>query len=471
LNERIYSPYQLLERGRGSHGHTVIRAAGHYYQRVLDLSLERVNADNDLKQKANYYELPFRLHPKARRVAIVGSGTGNDVAAALRRGVAHVDAIDIDPAIIRIGKVYHPEQPYQDHRVNSIVNDARSFLRGEGKNSYDMIIYGLLDSHTLLSQSSNVRLDSFVYTVEGFREARDRLLDDGVVSLSFCVISPEIGRKIYLMMEEAFEGKPPVCIKANYDGSVIFAQSKAGNLALDPVLLRETGFKDVTSIYADSKIKADISTDDWPFFYMPQRVYPLSYVWVFVLIGSISVILFSNFTRQRPHFNHAAFFMMGAGFMLVETKAITELGLMLGNTWQIIGIVIIGVLTMAYLANLFVMKIGLKTPLVPFILLLASLGLGLSIAKASSMPATLLGQIAAVVVLTCPMFFAGIAFSSLLARTANISGALAMNLLGAMLGGLLEYNSMYFGFQFLYVIAMTLYAGALISDWFIRRAA
>jgi hypothetical protein len=205
LNERIYSPYQLLERGRGSHGHTVIRAAGHYYQRVLDLSLERVNADNDLKQKANYYELPFRLHPKARRVAIVGSGTGNDVAAALRRGVAHVDAIDIDPAIIRIGKVYHPEQPYQDHRVNSIVNDARSFLRGEGKNSYDMIIYGLLDSHTLLSQSSNVRLDSFVYTVEGFREARDRLLDDGVVSLSFCVISPEIGRKIYLMMEEASE--------------------------------------------------------------------------------------------------------------------------------------------------------------------------------------------------------------------------------------------------------------------------
>ncbi len=32
-----------------------------------------------------------------------------------------------------------------------------------------------------------------------------------------------------------------------------------------------------------------------------------------------------------------------------------------------------------------------------------------------------------------------------------------------MCGGLLEYNSMYFGFQFLYWIAIALYAAALIS--------
>ena len=72
-----------------------------------------------------------------------------------------------------------------------------------------------------------MRLDSFVYTVEGLREARARLRGDGVVSLSFAVLS-KLGRKIYLMMQQAFDGHPPVCVYARYDGSVIFLQSKDG---------------------------------------------------------------------------------------------------------------------------------------------------------------------------------------------------------------------------------------------------
>jgi len=53
-----------------------------------------------------------------------------------------------------------------------------------------MVVYGLLDSHTLLSHASSVRLDSFVYTVEGLREARARLNPDGILSLSFSVMNP-----------------------------------------------------------------------------------------------------------------------------------------------------------------------------------------------------------------------------------------------------------------------------------------
>ena len=46
---------------------------------------------------------------------------------------------------------------------------------------------------------------------------------------------------------------------------------------------------------------------------------------------------------------------------------------------------------------------------------------------------------------------------------------MALNLLGAMCGGLLEYNSMYFGFQFLYWLALALYALAALSG--LRRPA
>jgi hypothetical protein len=37
-----------------------------------------------------------------------------------------------------------------------------------------------------------------------------------------------------------------------------------------------------------------------------------------------------------------------------------------------------------------------------------------------------------------------------------------VSLLGAMAGGVLEYNSMYFGFQSLYWLALALYAAGLI---------
>jgi hypothetical protein len=61
-------------------------------------------------------------------------------------------------------------------------------------------------------------------------------------------------------------------------------------------------------------------------------------------------------------------------------------------------------------------------------------------------------------VLTVPLFFAGIIFSSLIGEARiNISTAFAYNLMGALFGGVMEYNSMYFGFAFLYLLALGFY--------------
>jgi hypothetical protein len=46
---------------------------------------------------------------------------------------------------------------------------------------------------------------------------------------------------------------------------------------------------------------------------------------------------------------------------------------------------------------------------------------------------------------------------------------MAMNLLGAICGGLLEYNSMYFGFRSLYAVAIVCYALAFVSNWALSR--
>ena len=475
--QRIYSPYQLLEVGHDAQGLMTISAAGHYYQRVHDLARSNRNVDSDprLNSIRNYYELPYWLFGHAPGyVAVVGAGTGNDVAAGLRNGARKIDAIEIDPAILMEGRHGHPERPYSDPRIHAVVSDARTFLRSS-REHYDMVVYGLLDSHTLLSHASSVRLDSFVYTVEGLREARQRLNPDGILSLSFSVMNPQLGRKIYLMLESAFDGRAPVCVRASYDGAVIFLEASNNNgkqLLLPPALLQKSGFEDVSSKFAGAMGSADVlpegsidvSTDDWPFFYMPRRVYPVSYLVMAGLVLALSLYIFSRFPNGRPQFGTAPFFFMGAGFMLIETKAITELGLVFGNSWQVIGIVIIAILVMAFLANFAVQRYGIGHSSITYLLLLLSLAIGWWIAHSGGLPSGWLGRIGLAVVLTSPMFFSGILFSTLLRSRGAISGMMAMNLLGAMCGGLLEYNSMYFGFRFLYILAAGLYAVAFLSE-------
>ncbi|MBZ5600923.1 MAG: hypothetical protein LAO79_01300 [Acidobacteriia bacterium] len=466
---RIYSPYQLLELGRSPDtGLTLIRAAGHYYQRIYDFAADSLTPR--LAKIRGYYDFPYKTHADPAEVAVVGAGTGNDVAAALRNGAGHVDAIEIDPAILLVGQNNHPEKPYSSPRVTAIVNDARSFLRTTSR-KYDLIVYGLLDSHTLLSQGSSVRLDSFVYTVEGLREARSRLKPDGVLSLSFAVMSDQIGRKIYLMMQEAFDGKPPFSVIApgRYDDSIIFLESNDDRWKLSPALLAESGFTDQTAKFADSSIKADVSTDDWPFFYMPQRVYPASYLIMVVLILVLSTFTAANFVRQKPQFSHASFFFLGVGFMLIETKGITELGLTFGNTWQVIGVVMAGILTMAFLGNCVVGWLKITQPFVPYLFLWISLAVGWFVSRSGGFASTSAGRIETVLLLTCPLLFSGMVFSALLSTKGAVSGMMAMNLLGAICGGLVEYNSMYFGFRALYAIAMGFYLLAFVSDLLANR--
>ena len=464
LWNRIYSPYQLLETGYSDNGLMLIRAAGRYYQRVQNLSRDAVNSGSNpkLQLARDYYDLPYRFHPGSNVVAIVGAGAGNDVAAALRSGARQVEAIEIDPAILLAGKTNHPERPYDDPRVRSVVNDARSFFRNT-LDHYDIVAYGLLDSHTLLSETSSVRLDSFVYTIEGLREARDKLKENGVLSLSFTVLSDSMGTKIFKMMREAFDGKDPVCIFAGYDGSFTFIQSKHGDLSIPSGLVSETRFMDVSDYFRNLNVQVDVSTDDWPFFYMPRRVYPTSYLVPLLLVVVISSIMYASFLPRRPQTSHLPFFFLGAGFMLVETKAITEMGLVFGNTWQVIGIAIASILVMAFLANAVVQRFRLSNPYVPYLFLIACIAGGWWIARVGGLPSTAFGRIATAVVLTCPLFFSGIVFSTLLSLEAGVCAAMSMNLLGAMLGGILEYNSMYFGFHFLYLLAVGLYAAAFLS--------
>ena len=359
----------------------------------------------------------------------------------------------------------HPEHPYEQPNVHAIVNDARAQLR-QTDEKYDLIVYGLLDSHTLLSSLTGVRLDSYIYTVEAFRDARARLKPGGMIYLSFAMIRGEIGRKLYLMLTEAFDGQPPLVIGSGYDGGAAFITGDHLDRAAMATRVPQ-GMRDDTEIVGGTDFVADKSTDDWPFFYMPVRAYPMSYA---VMVGALLILamlfvrgLMSEAGVSLAEFSWPCFFL-GAGFMLLETKAITELALFYGSTWVVVGVVITAILVMAFAANLLVTRVPRVNVMFVYGLLLAAIMARLFVHVPHSnerMIVTLL--------LTLPLFFAGMAFSSELSKVSSIGAAMGANLLGAMLGGCLEYNSMYFGYRSLYFLAAGLYALALITSIFPRR--
>jgi hypothetical protein len=184
-----------------------------------------------------------------------------------------------------------------------------------------------------------------------------------------------------------------------------------------------------------------------------------------LLIGLVCLALFSRTFpgALRPDLH---FWLLGAAFLLVEFKSVTEFALLFGTTWLVNALAITGVLTMSLAANLIVLwrrDINLRWV---YALLFASLALTyffplrLLIGLSSALRAVL-----SMVMLSLPLFFAGLIFGESMRRTGEASHPLASNLSGSFAGSVLEYGSLLWGIKSLYVIAAAVYGGALIAFW------
>jgi SAM-dependent methyltransferase len=464
--EQYFSPYQIialrLPKETDPSPTMSVRVNHCFYQHILDCSDKGGGADQENAEATAYYNLPYRLQDEPGDVLVVGAGTGNDVAAALRHQARSVTAVEIDPAILYLGRRLHPERVYQDPRTHAVVNDARSFLRQTDRR-FDTAIYGLLDSHTNLGAMTNVRLDSFVYTVQGFRDAVRRLKANGLLIVSYAVLDPQQGDKLYAMLQQACPEKTPRAFTSGAYGGTTFITGPG----LDSVPARVAGANEITERFIRSAAAAEVATDDWPFFYMQRRTYPASYaaMVLVLLVLSCAMVRRTVGTRQIFSLQGGVFFFLGAGFMLIETKSVTELGLVFGNTWSVIAVAVTGILLMVYLANQWVHWRGPVPHNTSFALLGGTLLLGLVVTRLAMVGlAVPFPKLLMPIILTLPLLFAGLIFSSELARGGAIGGALSANLFGAMLGGFLEYNSMYWGYSSLYPLGVVLYGLAFVCQ-------
>jgi hypothetical protein len=448
------------------------------YMFIFDLSYAQAEKYPGIfnRQDSPYYpyDLPFRLQPNPERVLIVGSGGGNDAAGAVRNNAGEIDAVEIDPVIAELGRTNHPEHPYQDLRVHLVVNDARSFLKRTDQ-KYNLIIFGLLDSHTLTSNFTNINLDSYVYTLESIRDAKSLLAPGGIIALCFQTGREWMGYKLYAMIEQVF-GRPPIIInnhsqsKIQGSGGTLFITGDldgvVNRIQKDPELSTRLAAKVIPPGEYRQKVmnaKFDVPEDDWPYLYLQRKTIPgIHIIMTMVIIALMAAAVLFLFPGRKIGPSH--FLFLGAGFMLIEVHSISKAALLFGSTWIVNAVIISSVLVMILVSNLLVLRYRIERLRYWYAGLFVSLALAYFIPVSSFIWGGYLARgILAGSFYSLPLFFAGVIFASSINRVAGIDAAFSANMLGAAVGGMLESASFIFGLRAVVLIAIALYAASALA--------
>jgi SAM-dependent methyltransferase len=415
-----------------------------------------------VRRDAPSYFIPYQraTSDPLRDVLIVGAGTGTDVAIALSEGAEHVDAVEIDPVLYRLGRNRNPMHPYADPRVQVWVTDGRAFLERTDR-TYDLILFALPDSLTLVAGQSSLRLESYLFTREALEAAKEHLRPGGVFSMYNYYRYGWLADRLGGTLEQVY-GYPP-CFDSN----------------------RRTGYLAVLTIGRDASAVSCPSpwspvthpvvapaTDDRPFVYLKERTLPTFYVISLLLILALSLVSVRAVSGPLGGVGrYLDLFFMGAAFLLLETKNVVQFALLFGTTWLVNALVFGGILLTVLLA----IEVADRMRDVPPSYLYGGLFLALAVAYAVP-PESLLHlaviprAVAGISLAFMPVFFANLVFADRFRDVEEATIAFGGNLLGAMLGGAMEYTSLVIGYRSLLLVAAALYGLAVVARPSARRA-
>ena len=424
------------------------------------------------QQKEPFYRRVYELFPghSFDNALILGAGTGSDTATALASGVKAITAVEIDPVIQKLGAQLHPDRPYSDPRVTMVNADGRVFLRNTTE-KFDLIIFALPDSLTLTSSIANLRLESFLFTQDSLAAARDALTLDGILVLYNYYREPWLIEKLAGMVGHAFGRDSFVSTYGGQGrGAVIINGARLEELARqqfgpyrEKPLAQQTELRITGEGYMAAGARAP-ATDDWPFVYLPQKSFPAIYIKGLAVIAGISLAaIFWIAPRSTLRRFDWHMFFLGVAFALLEVKALTTFALLFGSTWIVNSLVFFAILTSVLLAVLVNARFPIRRVWMFYLLLFGMLALNLAVRpEALLFENAALRYVVASLLIFAPVFLANVIFSNSFRDTKRADVAFASNLLGIMVGGMLEYLSMLFGYHMLLWLVIAFYALAMI---------
>jgi hypothetical protein len=404
--------------------------------------------------KEPIYDFPYREVLQQRggkkygRALVIGSGGGTDVSYALHYGVERIDAVEIDPEIYRAGWKFHPAVPYRNPRVTAYVNDGRAFME-RTSNRYDLVVYALPDSVASLSNFANIRLESFLFTLESFKRAKSLLTEDGTLVLYNYYRKSWLAEKLADMLTEVFGRHPLKRVYSDERGGYLSA------LAVGPTV----------SGTPRPGPKHPPARDEWPFLYMQRPHIPVMYAWIiflFIGVGLFGVVATGQATWSATRVK-MPFLLMGAAFLLLETKSVIQFSLLFGATWLVNSLVFAAILASVLLANLVASRLRNVNFALVFALLLAALlvQIFLPLERLLGIESLPLRYTVASLIFFAPVFLANLLFSVLFRDTEESASAFGWNVIGTTIGGALEYTSMAIGYQTLTVAVAVLYSACV----------
>lgn len=443
-----WSPYYKITAVPHPHGVLSVSGNNIPYQTLYPVAT--------LRRIESFYFFPYRhvSRRSLRNVLVIGAGTGNDVGVALSEGARHVDAVEIDPDLVALGRRYG--RAYHSPRVSLHVDDGRAFLQDSARR-YSLILYALPDSLTALSgQSAPVGLENYLLTTQAVQVAQDHLAPGGIFAM-YNYYQPFLLDRYATMLDQVFGSRPCVELGNTLAGrrQAVLTVPRSG-----PVARCATPW---------GGHRTDPVSDDRPFPYLPTPSIPILYLWVMAAVvgGSLAVVRLAGGPLRRMS-GFVDLFFMGAAFMLLEAKNIVQFALLFGTTWYVNSLVFAGVLVSIYLAVEAARHLRLPPPALLYGALVVALALSWVVPQASLLGLPVVARFVAAAALAFgPIFLANLVFAQRFAVAGSLTVAFGANLLGAMVGGVLEYLSLLTGFRFLLVVTAALYGLAFI---FGRRA-
>lgn len=392
---------------------------------------------------------------------VIGAGSGNDIAVALENGAQHVDAVEIDHRLLDLAKKNHPNRPYDDPRVDTHVDDGRAYLERADKN-WNLILLALPDSLTLVQGASSIRLESYLFTKEAAEAYRDHLADDGVFAMYNLYREGWLVDRYAATLADAFGHAPCVTRLDGTSLAVLTVGKVPTNVDCPP-----------DDEWARTSATPDPVSDDRPFPYLKNPSIPTFYLVALGLILLVSLLLVRAVGGPlRGMRNYLDLFFMGVAFLLLETKNVVQFALLFGTTWFVNALVFAGVLVSVILAVIASQKFTVKNLIIPYALLGLAIVVGWLIPQSSLLGLPMVPRlIAACAIAFAPIFIANVIFAQRFRATSSSTTAFATNLIGAMVGGVLEYTALVLGYRNLLLVALLLYTAALLSGRRFLRAA